>query len=233
VSEPLQLGDAAIDLGGMVKDYVEDVAAGNLAAFAKRDDLANLAQGEADSLGSSHKLETSKDVFVVVAVSARGALGGGKDTDVLVIPQRFDAQPAAVRHLPNSHDRNLPLDSPADWRVHTERWPNCEVLLVSAKQVIVLYFEGCPNWQLAADRLREAVVAAGLSGQVEVTYQTVETPEDAERVAFRGSPTILVDGRDPWADDGGSFGLSCRIYCTETGSEGSPSVAQLTRALAA
>jgi hypothetical protein len=104
---------------------------------------------------------------------------------------------------------------------------------VSAKQVKVLYFQDCPNWQLAADRLTDAVAAAGLSGKVEVTYQTVETPEEAERVALRGSPTILVDGRDPWANDGGSFGLSCRIYRTEAGVEGSPSVAQLTRALAA
>jgi hypothetical protein len=41
----------------------------------------------------------------------------------------------------------------------------------------------------------------------------VETQENAERVGFRGSPTILVDLRDPWADAAGSFGLSCRI-CT-------------------
>jgi hypothetical protein len=104
---------------------------------------------------------------------------------------------------------------------------------MSAKRVKVLYFQDCPNWQLATERLEDALMASKLSGQVEVTYQTVETPEEAERVAFRGSPTILIDGRDPWADDVGSSGLSCRVYRTEAGTEGSPSVAQLTRALAA
>ena len=44
---------------------------------------------------------------------------------------------------------------------------------------------------------------------------------DAERRGFRGSPTILVDGRDIAAvpDPGGS-GLTCRVYRT---GEGRPS----------
>ena len=104
---------------------------------------------------------------------------------------------------------------------------------MATKQVKVLYFEGCPNWRVAAERLGLAVEAAGLAGRVEVSYETVETPEDAERVGFRSSPTILLDGRDPWADEAGPFGLACRIYRTETGAEGSPSVAQLSTALAA
>jgi len=100
-------------------------------------------------------------------------------------------------------------------------------------QVKVLYFEDCPNWKVAAERLRGVLDATGIAEEVEVTYQTVETPEEAERVGFHGSPTILVDGRDPWAEHGGPFGLSCRIYRTEHGPEGSPSVAQLTEALSA
>ncbi len=99
-------------------------------------------------------------------------------------------------------------------------------------QVNVLYFDDCPNWKVARQRLHEALGAAGLADEVQVTYQTVETPEEAERVGFRGSPTILVDGRDPWADRGATGGLSCRIYATEDGPDGAPSVAQLTAALA-
>jgi hypothetical protein len=99
-------------------------------------------------------------------------------------------------------------------------------------QVKVLYFDDCPNWKVARQRLGEALAAAGLAQEVEVSYQTVETPEEAERVGFRGSPTILVDGRDPWAEEGGPGGLSCRIYQTERGPEGSPSVQQLAEALA-
>jgi hypothetical protein len=98
-------------------------------------------------------------------------------------------------------------------------------------QVTVLYFEGCPNWQTACQRLDEAIATAAVSAGVEVSYQRVETPEEAELVGFRGAPTILVDGRDPWAARDAPIGLSCRIYQTEHGPEGSPSVAQLVEAL--
>lgn len=98
-------------------------------------------------------------------------------------------------------------------------------------EIKVLYFEDCPNWLLARQRLDEALAAAGLADQVEVAYETVETPEDAERVGFRGSPTILIDGRDPWAGEGDPYGLSCRIYRTEDGPDGAPSPAQLAAAL--
>jgi hypothetical protein len=99
-------------------------------------------------------------------------------------------------------------------------------------QVKVLYFDDCPNWKMARRRLQDALLAAGLADAVDVSYQTVETADEAARVGFRGSPTILVDGRDPWADSGTTGGLSCRIYRTEHGPEGSPSVAQLAEALA-
>jgi hypothetical protein len=96
----------------------------------------------------------------------------------------------------------------------------------------VLYFDGCPNWKVARQRLHEALASTGRADTVDVSYQTVETPEEAERVGFRGSPTILVDGRDPFADNGPTGGLSCRIYTTEHGPDGAPSVAQLADVLA-
>jgi hypothetical protein len=98
-------------------------------------------------------------------------------------------------------------------------------------QVKVLYFEDCPNWTTARQRLGQALASVGLADRVEVSYQTVESPEEAKLVGFHGSPTILVDGRDPWAENGEPVGLSCRIYQTEHGPEGSPSVAQLAEAL--
>jgi len=98
-------------------------------------------------------------------------------------------------------------------------------------QVKVLYFEDCPNWKVARQRLRDAIETTGLGQEVEVGYQAVETPEEAERVGFPGSPTILVEGRDPWAENDGPAGLSCRIYQTEHGPDGAPSVAQLAEAL--
>jgi hypothetical protein len=65
-------------------------------------------------------------------------------------------------------------------------------------RIVLQYFEGCPNWQLAQQRLRRTLSEAGLGG-VEIEFELVDSPEAAERLGFRGSPTILIDGRDPFA----------------------------------
>jgi len=97
-------------------------------------------------------------------------------------------------------------------------------------QITLRYFDGCPNWRLAEARVREALAAVGAS-EIEITYERVETQEQAERLGFRGSPTLLVDGEDPFADQDAPVGLACRIYRTEQGPQGAPSVAQLRAAL--
>lgn len=99
-------------------------------------------------------------------------------------------------------------------------------------EIRLRYFEGCPHWQTAHDRLREALRAEGM-GDVEPVLERVETAEDAERLRFVGSPTILVDGRDPFAGAEASFGMSCRVYQTPEGLAGSPTPDQLRAALRA
>jgi hypothetical protein len=99
-------------------------------------------------------------------------------------------------------------------------------------RLTIRYFDGCPNWQVARERLEEALRALGRDDQP-VTLERVETEEDAERLAFRGSPTILIDGRDPFADRGAPVGLACRIYLSQGGYDGAPSVAQLCEAVSA
>jgi hypothetical protein len=96
--------------------------------------------------------------------------------------------------------------------------------------VTLLYFDGCPNWQVADARLREALIRAGRD-DVHVEHRLVATPEQAEAVGFRGSPTVLVDGQDPFADPNAPVGLSCRVYRTEVGLGGSPTVAGLLAVL--
>ncbi len=95
-------------------------------------------------------------------------------------------------------------------------------------EITLQYFDGCPNSQLARDRLGEALRSIGRDDGA-VTYQRIETPEQAEQAGFPGSPTILVDGRDPFADEEAPVGLTCRIFQTEAGPQGAPSVAQLAR----
>jgi hypothetical protein len=57
--------------------------------------------------------------------------------------------------------------------------------------------------------------------------------EEALRLGFRGSPTILLDGQDPFADQDAPVGLACRLYATEGGLQGAPTIDQLRAALAA
>ena len=93
-------------------------------------------------------------------------------------------------------------------------------------EIVLRYFDGCPNWQAADARLREALAATG-HGDQPVSYEKVETPQDAERLGFVGSPTLLIDGRDPFETPGAPFGLACRVYRTPAGLAGSPTVDQL------
>lgn len=93
----------------------------------------------------------------------------------------------------------------------------------------LLYFDGCPNWQETDQRLRQALAVAGLD--VTPRYVHVSTSEDAERLAFRGSPTVLVDGADPFADASAPVGLSCRVFRTPDGLRGAPTVEQLVEVL--
>lgn len=89
------------------------------------------------------------------------------------------------------------------------------------------FFEGCPHWQLAEQRIREVA-----GSDADVQYRLVSGPEEAAEVGFHGSPTILVDGSDPFATDETPISFACRIYTTEEGFEGAPSVAQLREVLA-
>ena len=97
--------------------------------------------------------------------------------------------------------------------------------------VTLLYFPGCPNWQTAEANLRTALAETGADAAVRT--QVVDTVEDAQRLGFLGSPTVLIDGRDPFAEPGAAPALSCRVYRTDAGLAGAPTVTQLRAALAA
>lgn len=92
-------------------------------------------------------------------------------------------------------------------------------------RVELLWFSGCPNWQETDGRLRQALALTGSDAAVSLVEVT--TPQDAERLRFRGSPTVLVDGRDPFADESDPVGLSCRVFRTPDGLRGAPTVEQL------
>lgn len=95
-------------------------------------------------------------------------------------------------------------------------------------EIILQYFNGCPNWEVLEQRLAEVV---NDRSDVRVIRQLVETPEDAVRLGFHGSPTVLVDGIDPFADERTHVGLACRMFRTPAGIAGSPTVEQLREAI--
>ena len=97
--------------------------------------------------------------------------------------------------------------------------------------VEIRYFDGCPNWRIVAALVRRLL--AETQTEADVRLMPVETPGDAERLAFRGSPTVLLNGTDPWENPDTPVGLSCRVYRTELGYAGSPSESQLREAIQA
>jgi hypothetical protein len=95
--------------------------------------------------------------------------------------------------------------------------------------VTLLYFDDCPNWLVANEHLDELLSE---HPEISITRRVVDTPEEAERTRFRGSPSILIDGVDPFADPDDPVGLSCRVYQTPDGPAGSPTLEQLRDVLA-
>ena len=77
-------------------------------------------------------------------------------------------------------------------------------------RVSFLYYEDCPSYDLALERLREVMAEEGIPGEVEVVK--VETEEQARELRFVGSPTIRVDGQDIDPPSDSRYALTCRAY---------------------
>ena len=94
--------------------------------------------------------------------------------------------------------------------------------------ITLQYFDGCPNWK-EVDAHLQTLKSEGL--ELSVTLQLIDTPEAAEAEGFRGSPTVVINGTDPFADPDAPIGLACRVYRTDEGYAGSPSLRQLREAM--
>ena len=98
-------------------------------------------------------------------------------------------------------------------------------------KVTLQYFDSCPNWRVVDQRIREVIESEDLD--IDLDYQLIESPEAAEQYGFHGSPSILIDGVDPFATADTQVGYACRIYLTESGPAEAPSVEQIAQALGA
>lgn len=99
-------------------------------------------------------------------------------------------------------------------------------------ELVVVTVPDCPNAPVLEERLAQALAETGTAASASITRRTVTDAEQAARWQMRGSPTLLIDGRDPFADPAAPTGLACRIYRDEHGRPGgAPSVAALRQAL--
>ncbi len=61
-------------------------------------------------------------------------------------------------------------------------------------KVEIQHFEGCPNGPAMIENVKKALES--FDGDVEYKDVHVEDRETAEKVGFRGSPTLLINGAD-------------------------------------
>ncbi|MCX3063168.1 thioredoxin domain-containing protein [Streptomyces beihaiensis] len=97
-------------------------------------------------------------------------------------------------------------------------------------RIEVLTVPDCPNGPLLVERITAAL--AGRDAEV----KHVEVPDEATAATYgmAGSPTVLVDGVDPFAVPGARPSLSCRLYRAPDGTaEGAPDEAALRQAVEA
>jgi hypothetical protein len=92
-------------------------------------------------------------------------------------------------------------------------------------RVELLHVTDCPNLPLMLEHLRRVT-------DTEITTHEITTDVDAAKYGMTGSPTLLIDGADPFGSPDLAAGLSCRIYRDEHGATVPvPSVCQLRAAV--
>jgi hypothetical protein len=97
-------------------------------------------------------------------------------------------------------------------------------------EIELLTVPDCPNRRTVLDRLDAALVVLG-NPSAHITERVIDDPTEARAAGMRGSPTILLDGRDPFADADLDTSVSCRLFRSTDGVEGAPSVDQLIAAI--
>jgi len=99
-------------------------------------------------------------------------------------------------------------------------------------EIQFLYSEDCPSHEEALSRLQQVLKEEGINA--EISIGKVEAEEQAMRLRFAGSPTILIDGHDivPLANP--HYALTCRAYRLEDGRISPlPSIMMIRRAVRA
>lgn len=215
VLQGLQFRDSVVEIRSSGAEQVEHVAAGSLAVIPQRHDASDLSERQPNRLSGADEGEAVDRRRLVVPISRGRARRRREQTDVLVIPDGLGRHPGACGDLPDLH---FVLDLPVHWKAYR-----------TAVRIELLYVPDCPNRSLAREHIERALSATRLGAVVR--EHEVRTSEEAARLGMHGSPTILIDGRDPFGAAPNLAGLSCRLYMGPAGVRGAPTVEQLVRAL--
>ncbi len=75
-----------------------------------------------------------------------------------------------------------------------------------------LYFEGCPNHEIALSNLKESLSELDIHTDIKIIK--VESPEDALEYRFLGSPSIRINNKDLEIEEDNSteYSMRCRRY---------------------
>jgi len=96
-------------------------------------------------------------------------------------------------------------------------------------ELTLLTVPGCPGAATFLERLAAAL--ADCPGAIVRHHEVADEPEAME-AGMHGSPTLLIDGTDPFAGPEARPSLSCRLYRDPAGrTEAAPSVQMLRRAI--
>ncbi len=92
----------------------------------------------------------------------------------------------------------------------------------------LMYFNGCPHWRQVLNHLESL---RNDPGGFEIRLVEVATPEAADAWHFHGSPSVAINGVDPFSNPQDPVGLTCRTYESDQGMTGSPTREQLRQAI--
>lgn len=97
-------------------------------------------------------------------------------------------------------------------------------------RVELFFTPDCPHRGPAMTQLRAVLRLEGVAEEIHEVVVT--SAKRAEKLRFRGSPTIRINGRDidPEPQVSESFALACRIY-PGAGEPGVPSAEMMRRAI--
>lgn len=98
--------------------------------------------------------------------------------------------------------------------------------MMTKPKIEMLYFEDCPNWVYGLENLNSALKDEGMH-DVDIQLVLINNEEDATKEKFLGSPSFHINGQDLWPEERTTYQVACRVYHTEEGLKGSPTVKML------